>query len=146
MVLNARKWKNFGSAWQVGEGSRIWIWHDIWLGTCPLKIILELFEICNQQDIILAELKQRGVGELTLRRSFGLSELEQWREIRDIIENLTLNTNPDTLLWSLSASKKIYYEDWNTLVRYESDYRSTRQDFHRPNTSQDIDYFGSSSL
>lgn len=57
-ILNTRKWFNLGSEWQVGNGTRIFFWLDIWQGDCPLKIIFtELFMICNQQEILIADLK-----------------------------------------------------------------------------------------
>lgn len=48
-VVNIRRWMHLGSEWNLGDGKHIRFWHDVWHGSCPLKIVFsQLFEICNQ--------------------------------------------------------------------------------------------------
>ena len=106
-ILNTRKWLNLGSEWLVGEGTHIFFWLDVWQGDCPLKVIFaELFRICNQREMLIAALKHLGIDGLTIRRSFGPTELDRWYQVKLIIENLTLSSSPDTLRWCLNSNKK----------------------------------------
>ena len=106
-VLNVRKWMSLGSVWSLGNGSHIWFWQDVWLGTCPLKTRFHnIYEICNQQYITVSEVCTRGFDCLTFRRSFGNIEEEQWNELKEMIAEVLLSENPDTLTWGLSTNKK----------------------------------------
>lgn len=98
---------HLGTEWKVGSGTHVRFWLDVWSGPCPLSVTFaELFTICNQQEILIAELEQIGMGGLTFRRSFGPIELEQWRQINQIMESLDLNEDPDILNWSLNSNKR----------------------------------------
>lgn len=71
-VLSTRDWVKLGTEWLVGDGRHILFWKDVWVHPCPLKTSFPLlFEICNQQSILVAEIKQAGIEGLSFRRSFG---------------------------------------------------------------------------
>lgn len=53
-----------------------------------------------------SELKQIGIGGLSIRRTFGPLELDQWQQVRTILEELELTDSPDILKWGLTASKR----------------------------------------
>lgn len=112
-VLNTRQWIDLASEWQVGEGSHIFFWKDVWIHSCPLMVSFPLLhEICNQQSILVVEIVQGGPEKLTFRRSFGPNEVQEWQELREIIENIETGQGHDTLIWGLnnkSFSTKFLY-------------------------------------
>lgn len=63
-----------------------------------------IFEICNQQNILVAEVTANA-NALTFRRSFGERESEEWLAIVDIINSIELSDGPDVFLWGLNKNK-----------------------------------------
>nr|CAE04095.3 OSJNBa0096F01.4 [Oryza sativa Japonica Group] len=105
-VLSTRDWVKLGTEWLVGDGRHILFWKDVWVHPCPLKTSFPLlFEICNQQSILVAEIKQAGIEGLSFRRSFGPREMDEWEELRVIIENISTSQTYDTLRWALKDNK-----------------------------------------
>lgn len=90
----------------MGQGTHIWFWHNVWHGSCPLKICFpKIFEISNKQNILVADLLA-GSSCLTFRRSFGELESEEWLALYNIINSIEVNAKPDSLLWGLNPNKK----------------------------------------
>lgn len=106
-VLNTRKWMKFGSVWQLGNGTHFYFWLDLWVGSYPLNIaFFEIFKICNQQKVTIAEVNTKGLGIFTFRRSFVPQEVDQWRQLCDLFDNLELSNSPDIMRWALTPNKQ----------------------------------------
>lgn len=110
-VLNSRKWFMLGAEWKLGRGDHISFWHDFWVGSCPLKVrFYRIFEISNQQDILVREVIKEGHNCLSFRRSFGPDEVEEWNELKTVILNTKLEDRQDLLCWGSQFKQEFYYE------------------------------------
>lgn len=95
-----------GFEWLIGDGLHIWFWHDVSWGSCPLKVTFsKISETCNQQDILVSEVMRLAFGSLTFRRAFGESEIEEWNTLREVVDNLELNPNPDIMRRGLTTTE-----------------------------------------
>uniref|UniRef100_J3MPR6 Reverse transcriptase zinc-binding domain-containing protein n=1 Tax=Oryza brachyantha TaxID=4533 RepID=J3MPR6_ORYBR len=105
-----RIWVERGSKWKVGDGSHIFFWRDVWHGEVPLKNIFPyLFEICDQQDISVKEVRSC-VNCLSFRRVFGQMDVECWRELCGVVSSLQNSMyvrDKDEIKWAL-GTKEIY--------------------------------------
>ncbi len=62
----------------------------------PLKVLfLAIYEICNQQQevMVVQQVKMEGHQCLCFRRSFALTEVEEWVELKGVVENIEFNGN-----------------------------------------------------
>jgi hypothetical protein len=95
--------------WKLGKGDHISFWHDFWVGSCPLKVrFYRIFEISNQQDILVREVIKEGHNYLSFRRSFGPDEVEEWNELRTVI----LNTKLEDLCIELCVLEGLLIRRW----------------------------------
>lgn len=73
-------------------------WDDVWIGNCPPRIrFLGLYEIYNQQRIIVKEVAQEGLKCITFRRLFGNAELTEWRELSELTQEIACTDEADVL-------------------------------------------------
>ena len=113
-------WKTISSGWpifshyiqfQIGDGTRVKFWQDIWCGDNPLSTcFLDLFRISNDKEAYVADLMQSPKGVL-------LWDLEFLREIHDresksssvfwdVIYGVSLRgIGEDKIRWTLTKSK-----------------------------------------
>lgn len=72
---------------------------------CPLKIVFEnIFKICNQQEMTIAEVFDGTTWNLTFRRNFGPWERMEWDELLQSLSGVQLTTEYDTVRWMLEPS------------------------------------------
>jgi hypothetical protein len=65
-----------GLKYVLGNGRKIKLWHEVWLGECPLKIMFSrLFNICKHKNWEVARVLQGDDIHLTFRRSFDIEEI-----------------------------------------------------------------------
>ena len=80
-------WKNISQGWpslscyilyEIGDGSRVKFWYDRWCGETPLAVSYpELFRICQDKEVSVAELKKFHNGVLHWDISF-LRDVNNW--------------------------------------------------------------------
>ena len=96
-----------GIIWKVGYGKNIRFWEDHWFGNSSLATqFWPLYVICNQQGRTISQVWD---GE-TLMLSFSVTVSENlmnlWFELVGIMEEISLNDEPDQIIWSFSSTAK----------------------------------------
>ena len=73
-LLVVKDWYERGIKWLVGNGTRIRLWDNVWLGNCPLRTRFpRLYRIIRQQNWSVAEMQEVN-WDLKLRRYMGQEE------------------------------------------------------------------------
>jgi hypothetical protein len=89
----------------LGDGKKIRFWHEVVLGDCPLKIRFNnLFQICNQQNWVVAKVLEWGWVKLSIKRNFGNTEVEEWGVLMSCITEVYLNNEKDSMRWCLTKN------------------------------------------
>jgi len=92
----------------VKNGKKARFWLDVWLGQCPLSIVNnKIFKICNEQNNIVYDVLQDNEVNLTFRRTFGITEIEEWKVMISQVNEVTLQDEPDTVIWALEKNLKL---------------------------------------
>ena len=83
----------------VGKGDTTSFWRDTWLCETPLKdTCSQLFEICNEPKISVAEAARRG-WQLSFRRWLNERLQAQFRNLRDLLTAFAVNIENDKPKW-----------------------------------------------
>jgi hypothetical protein len=62
---------------------------DLWIKSCPLKVLFPaIYACCEQQNKTVAEVMGGDGLNLTFCRSFGPEEVEEWDNLRRVVEGL----------------------------------------------------------
>jgi hypothetical protein len=94
-----------GMSYIVRDGQNTRFWMDVWSGTCPLMLTFpRLYDLCNQQNWVVAKVLRNGTINLTFRRNFGETEQTEWETLRSVLEGVTLSSDKDTVRWVLEKS------------------------------------------
>uniref|UniRef100_J3MHG3 Reverse transcriptase zinc-binding domain-containing protein n=1 Tax=Oryza brachyantha TaxID=4533 RepID=J3MHG3_ORYBR len=108
-----------GSRWKVGNGKKVLFWEDWWCKNCPLKIyFFSLYRICNQQNCFVRDIARNGTDGLTFRRAFSAMELESWKDLCEMINNIQVNNEDDTLQWDLDGKKSYTSSSMYSLLSF----------------------------
>jgi len=68
-LLDMRFWYKKGRKMEVRAGQQTRLWHDCWLGDCPLKVRFHnLFRIATNPDIEVAKAFEQGQWSILFRR------------------------------------------------------------------------------
>jgi hypothetical protein len=103
---SVKEWYEKGKAHKVGSGNQTRFWKDVWVGEVPLKICCpRLFKICHDQDISVSSAGELS-WSLSYRRKFGEVEMEEWKVLMSLLENVRLDDNRDMVCWKLERSGK----------------------------------------
>jgi hypothetical protein len=93
-VLWAAKSLKFGFRWSVGDGSKIRFWEDTWFGTAPLAVqFWDLYSICNQVGIPLAQVWDGVEVQLSFMRNFSGPMFHRWLELVEIVSSVRFNND-----------------------------------------------------
>jgi hypothetical protein len=90
----------FGYRWKIGDGTKVRFWEDTWFGTAPMAVhFWELFTICNQIVVIVAEVWDEIEVKLTFRRNFSEYLMQKWYELEEIVMGIRFEGGEDALVW-----------------------------------------------
>lgn len=102
---SVKQWYEKGKG-HIGNGEQTRFWKDVWLDECPLKVSYpNLFKICHDQDISVLTAGELN-WNLSYRRCFGVSEMEEWRELMAKLGRINLTALEDKVIWKLEKSGK----------------------------------------
>uniref|UniRef100_A0A2N9I916 Reverse transcriptase domain-containing protein n=1 Tax=Fagus sylvatica TaxID=28930 RepID=A0A2N9I916_FAGSY len=123
-------WKFIRNGWdkfsrlltfEVGDGTRIRFWDDVWCNGEPLKVVFpELYRIARVKDAVVADHMQfRGVSvhwEVNFTRLIQDWELESVSAFLEVLYSVTIHRNEeDKLIWKPSPEKgfqvKFFYKE-----------------------------------
>ena len=107
-VMWATKAVQLGYRWQVGNGRSVRLWEDVWFGNSNLATqFWDLYFICNQQTMTIADLWDGDELKCMFRRTFTESLMIQWQELLSVVRSISLSEEDDQLLWKYE-SKGVY--------------------------------------
>ena len=93
-----------GASISVGDGKDTLFWLDSWLGGRPLRLeIPDLFSICSDPMLLVADAGRGGTWNISFRRTFGPQEVVMWDSLRASLPQ-TLSAAPDSISWHLAPS------------------------------------------
>jgi hypothetical protein len=94
-----------GYKWKVGNGKRIRLWEDNWLGSSSLAIqFWPLYRIVNEKGKTLAELWDGINLKCTFRRSISESLYQSWLEVVELVATVQFTEEADEMVWQFSSS------------------------------------------
>jgi len=83
----------------IGDGEKTDFWRDAWCGSTPLRSIFpDMFDICNEQKIKVAEVARRG-WRLIFRRWLDERKQNQLRKLYDLLSPFLVCGGNDTPKW-----------------------------------------------
>lgn len=104
-LLEVKEWCSRGLVYLLGGGKKIRFWYDVWVGGCPLNLVFpNIFDICNQQEGTVHRILSNISTNLTFRRSFGLVEQNEFLELLQILEGVSLSDGKGSVKWILEKS------------------------------------------
>jgi hypothetical protein len=90
---------------KVGNGKRIRLWEDNWLGSSSLAIqFWPLYRIVNEKGKTLAELWDGINLKCTFRRSISESLYQSWLEVVELVATVQFTEEADEMVWQFSSS------------------------------------------
>jgi len=102
-VKHLFKW---GAIYKVENGQHCRFWHDVWIGTVPLKIQYEeLFRMVQQPNCSVADCCDEESWELDFKRTLSLQEYNSWLELKESLGDISLSNNSDSVFWALEKNK-----------------------------------------
>lgn len=111
-----KKWMTMGSKYKVESGGNTFFWDDVWVGDTALKIQFPyLYNICRAPRATIKQICTNGEWNIELRRSLSEQDLEEWDNLHEILERVTLTEEDDKMSWGLTKSgwyttKSLYKE------------------------------------
>jgi hypothetical protein len=88
----------------VGNGQSTDFWKDAWCGTISFyDRFPQLFDICSQQIITVAEAEELG-WQFNYRRWMNPEIQSQWRQMRDSLAMVALNNDTDKPKWKFTKN------------------------------------------
>jgi hypothetical protein len=94
-----------GYRWQVGNGSKVLFWEDIWLGHCSLVILYwDLYVIVDEHHCTIAEAWDGVNLRLTFRRCVSPALPNHWVEVVQLISYIVLGDADDHPIWMFHPS------------------------------------------
>jgi len=83
----------------LGNGEMIDFWNDAWCGITPLKKVFpELFDLCNEQKILVAEVAKKS-WRFSFRRWLDEHLQNQLRRLYDLLSPFSVSVARDTPKW-----------------------------------------------
>lgn len=103
-VKHMFKW---GAEYRVFSGDGVSFWHDSWLGGIPLKAHFNsLFDISNNQDILVNQAWVDNDLCLSFRRSLSGELIEDWENLQILLESVQIDpSKEDEVRWVIDKSQ-----------------------------------------
>jgi hypothetical protein len=94
-----------GYKWKVGNGMKIRLWEDNWLGSSSLAIqFWPLYEIVNEKGKTLAELWDGVNLKCTFRRTVSEGLYQSWLDIIELVSTVQFTNEEDEMIWQFNSS------------------------------------------
>ncbi|KAG8085930.1 hypothetical protein GUJ93_ZPchr0010g11192 [Zizania palustris] len=108
-----KKWVRMGCGYEVGMGSNVSLWHDVWEGDTPLKTLFpDLYDCCQDKNLTIVEAVQRVQNNTLFNRSLRGGDVQDWDSLLDIIGKVEQGVGVDRIRWLLDkkgfSSSSIY--------------------------------------
>ena len=88
-----------GYKWKVGNGRKIRLWEDNWLGSSSLAIqFWHLYIILNEKNKSIVELWDGHVLKCTFRRNVSEELYQVWLEVVELVSTISLNNDEDEMV------------------------------------------------
>jgi hypothetical protein len=102
-LQDVKKWFTWGAVHIVGDGKRTRFWHDVWIGSVPLKMIFpKLFLAALNPDASVAmnyDLNSHS-WDIRFKRVFGREEMRSWEHLLQMLEPIFLSDQKDRVKWA----------------------------------------------
>jgi hypothetical protein len=90
---------------EVRAGQQTRLWHDYWLGDCPLKVRFHnLYQIAVNPDIEVAQAYDQRQWSISFRRQLNDSLREDWQDLQDMLSVVQWSEGTDVVCWTLERS------------------------------------------
>jgi hypothetical protein len=97
-VMWAASSAKVGYNWNIGNGTKVLFWEDIWLGNCSLDILFwDLYVIVNEQKCSVADVWDGTCLKFTFRGTVDLTVYDKWLELTALIQTVHLSDVEDKL-------------------------------------------------
>jgi hypothetical protein len=94
-----------GYRWKVGNGRKIRLWEDNWLGSSSLAIqFWPLYRILNEKNKSIDELWDGRELKCTFRRSVNEELYQIWLDVVELVSILRLTNEEDEMIWLFNTS------------------------------------------
>jgi hypothetical protein len=94
-----------GFRWQVGNGENVFFWLDTWISDHSLATMFwDLFQICNEQSVTIAEVMVGNEIRLTFHRCFNDTMMLRWYALCDLLSKISRSESLDKTIWRLEAN------------------------------------------
>jgi hypothetical protein len=91
-----------GARFHPGAHSKISFWNDLWIGEDPLIVRFpSLFLKSSYSDISIAQAYSEEGWRIPFRRNLDHNDVQAWRELCGIVEDIDLADFPDRISWHL---------------------------------------------
>jgi hypothetical protein len=96
-----------GVRFSPGADSKLSFWNDLWVGEVPLRVRFpSLFQKSSDTDLSIALAYSEEGWRIPFRRSLDQNDLQNWRELCNLVEDIDLPNAPDSISWHLDSSGK----------------------------------------
>lgn len=127
-IINLSKDPNFADlfgakdlSWNLGKGSRIFFWEDIWWGEVSFKFLFpRSYLLANSKKSIIADLWNGSNWELNLRKDPRGWELQEWGCLNAILNVTILSTEEDKLTWIADSKDFSVHKMYSLLAAQEN--------------------------
>jgi hypothetical protein len=97
-----------GYKWKVGNGRKIRLWEDNWLGSSSLAIqFWPLYRIVNEKGKTIAELWDGVSLKCTFRRCISEDLYQSWLEVVELVGTIQFTKEADEMIWQFNSSELI---------------------------------------
>jgi hypothetical protein len=94
-----------GVKFHPGTDSKISFWNDLWVGEVPLRVRFPaLFQKSYDSDLSIAQAYSEEGWRIPFRRSLDQNDLQAWRELCNVVEEIDLANGPDRISWHLDPA------------------------------------------
>jgi hypothetical protein len=106
------------------NGKKTLFWTDSWVNDSPLASQFpRLFHITFQKEITLFKVKGEGWGSIRFRRTLYGETLQQWEELKRLVDEVSLFEETDRVKWKIGSSGKFRVKDVYLHLRAEGSFR-----------------------
>lgn len=103
--MRAAQAAKMGYKWKIGNGRKIRLWEDNWLGSSSLAIqFYPLYRIVNEKGKSLAELWDGVNLKCTFRRTVSQELYQCWLEIVELVATVQFTEEEDEMVWQFTTS------------------------------------------
>jgi hypothetical protein len=96
-----------GAKFHPGKNSSVSFWKDMWLGESQLDYLFPgLFEKCAYPYLTISQAYSEVGWNIQFRRNLQPEDVQQWLALLDLLQDLTLQNEPDHVSLRLEPSGK----------------------------------------